>query len=186
MKDLIRMQNLAKRNTLDKEQIKQKSSLIQEKLEQLPEYQEAKAILFYFGVKNEVQTGKMIKSTLEKGKKVFLPKTNFEKRTISIVQINSLENLVETKQGLFEPEGKEETVETIDLIILPGVAFDLEGRRIGQGMGFYDSLLRKTKTNVPLVGLCFEENIEEEIPTESHDIEMNIIITDQKTTRCKK
>jgi len=50
-------------------------------------------------------------------------------------------------------------------------------------MGFYDSLLRKTSTKIPLIGLCFEENLEERIPIESHDVKMNIVITDKKIIR---
>lgn len=186
MKDLIRMQNLAKRNSLNKEEIAKKSTLIQKNLEELPEYQEAKTVLFYYGIKNEVQTKKIIQKAIETGKKVLLPKTEFEKRKMALVEIKSLEDLEKTKQGLLEPKGKKEETNKIDLIILPGVAFDLEGGRLGQGMGFYDSLLRKTATEVKLAGLSFEENIEEKVPTESHDIKMDIIITDKKTTRCTK
>ena len=123
----------------------------------------------------------LIEKALSLGKRVCLPATNFEKKAMVPREINSLEEVAETSQGLFEPK-TQKPVETkeINLIIIPGVAFDRTGARIGRGMGFYDSLLRKTSTKIPLIGLCFEENLEEKIPTESHDIKMDIVITDKQ------
>ena len=74
----------------------------------------------------------------------------------------------------------------LDLVIVPGVAFDETGGRIGRGKGFYDALLRKTSTKVPLIGLCFEENLEKNIQCESHDVKMDIVVTDEQVIRCKE
>ncbi len=186
MKQITRLKNLAKRNSLSKKEIEEKSNAIQKLVEELPEFKKAKCIILYYGVNNEVETNKLIEKAIALEKRVALPATNFEKRAMVPREINSLEELKETTQGLFEPK-TQKPVESkeIDLIIIPGVAFDKAGSRIGRGMGFYDSLLRKTSTKTPLVGLCFEENLEESIPTESHDVKMDIVITDKETIRCK-
>ena len=185
MKEIIRMENLSKRNSFSKQEIGKKSRQIEESLVSLPEFEKAKAVMAYYGVKNEVKTRSLIEKALKAGKKVALPTTNFEKKTITPIQITSLEQL-ETRQGLAEPTGKNAMkTSEFDLIIVPGVAFDKKGGRIGRGKGFYDELLRKTGTKVLLVGLCFEENLEESLPSESHDIKMDLIITDRQTIRCR-
>jgi 5-formyltetrahydrofolate cyclo-ligase len=184
MKEIARMQNLAKRNSLPAEKLEKKSALIGEKLLALPEFQKAEKLMLYFSIKNEVGTRPLIKECLKQGKQVFLPKTEFEKKKIILTQISSIEEVKKTRQGLFEPIGaKTAKASELDLIVVPGVAFDREGNRIGMGRGFYDELLRKTSTKVKLVGLCFEENLAEEVPTESHDVKMNLIVTDKQVIR---
>lgn len=187
MKEIARLRNLERRNTLSAKQVGEKSRLIGERLLALPEYGKAKAILIYFGVNNEVETKGIIENALGAGKRVFLPVTDFEKRKILPVEIASLGELRRTKQGLLEPPpGKEAKWDAIDLIVVPGVAFDCCGNRIGTGKGFYDSFLRRTNTKIPLVGLCFEENLEELLPCESHDVRMNLILTEKQAIRCKR
>jgi len=183
MKQIARMRNLAKRNSLTKKEVGEKSLLIGEMFLALPEFKESKSVMFYFGVRNEPETKNIIEKALQMGKKVSLPVTNFEERKMKAVEISSAEGLRKTRIGLVEPSGGEEVKpEQLDLIVMPGVAFDRAGGRIGMGKGFYDSMLRKS-TRVKLVGLCFEENLEERIPSESHDVKMNIIVTDKQVIR---
>jgi len=187
MKEISRLQNLAKRNSLSKQQVERKSQAIQERFLDLPEFKNAQAIMLYFSIKNEAKTKGIIEKTLQLGKKVVLPVTNFENRKIVPTELGSLKELKKTRQGLFEPTGKNQVkTSELQLVVVPGIAFDTQGSRIGTGKGFYDSLLRRTTTKVPLVGLCFEENLEEALPKESHDVKMDIIVTDKKVIRCKK
>ena len=103
------------------------------------------------------------------------------------MEISSLEELHKTNKGLYEPKTQRPIMTSeLDLVIVPGVAFDKTGSRIGRGKGFYDSLLRKTSTKVPLVGLCFEENLEKNIQCESHDVKMDIVVTEEQVIRCKE
>jgi len=184
MKEIARMQNLAKRNSMPGEKVEKKSSLIREKLLALSEFQKSEKLMLYFSVKNEAGTRQLIKEALGQGKQVFLPKTIGSNKMVP-VQISSIEEAKKTKQGLFEPAGKKEAKpSSLDLIVVPGVAFDMQGNRIGMGLGFYDELLRKTSTRVRLVGLCFDENLVESLPTESHDVKMNLIVTDKQVIRC--
>ncbi len=184
MKEIARLKNLSKRNSLTKKQVEQKSNEVQKLVEELPEFKKAKCIMLYYGVHNEVETKELIEKALELGKRVALPATNFEKRAMVAREIDSTKELAETKQGLFEPKTQKPIeAKEIDLIIIPGVAFDKTCSRIGRGMGFYDSLLRKTSTKIPLIGLCFEENLEEKLPTESHDVKMNIVVTEKQVIK---
>ncbi len=179
MKELLRMQNLQKRNSLNAGEIEQKSTVIQARLFSLSEFKRAKTILCYAGVKSEVQTKKMIMDAMALGKIIAVPKSDFEKKTMKAVQIGSLADLEETKFGLFEPKnGKEIPAEEFDLIIVPGIAFDLQGTRLGYGGGFFDKFLQKTKKTAVKIGLAFETNIEEKIPSASHDVKMDKIISE--------
>lgn len=184
MKEIARMRNLAKRNSLSKKEVKEKSRLIAQAFTELPEFAQAKTAMFYYGIENEPETREIIEKALEMGKKVSLPVTDFEKRTMKTIEISSTNELKENKFGLVEPVGEKKVeANSLDLIVMPGVAFDREGNRIGRGKGFYDSMLRKTNTGVILIGLCFEENLEENIPSQSHDVKMNIIVTDKEVIR---
>lgn len=187
MKAILRLQNLAKRNQLSKREVAEKSRIIQESILALPEFRQAKTIMLYFGIDNEVETSALIEKSLLLGKKVCLPVTDFEKKHVKAIEISSLSELRQTGSGLLEPTGeKEADPGKLSLIFLPGVAFDKKGNRIGRGGGYYDSLLRKVSTKVLLIGLCFEENLEESIPAESHDVKMDLVITDRQTIRCKE
>lgn len=184
MKQIARMENLAKRNSLSGAKLEKKSRLITESLLALPEFRQAKRVMMYFPLKNEAGTSELVKKTLEMGKEVFLPKTDFGKRLIVPTRVSSPEALERTAQGLVEPkDGQAARASELDLIIVPGVAFDRQGNRIGMGRGFYDLLLRKVSRKVKLVGLCFEENLEESLPVESHDVKMDLIVTDKQVIR---
>ncbi|MFA4855468.1 MAG: 5-formyltetrahydrofolate cyclo-ligase [archaeon] len=187
MKEITRMQNIAKRNSLTKEQVESKSKCIEERLAALPEFAKAKTVMLYYGISHEVETRGLIERALKAGKRVALPATNFEKKAMVPLEISSLEELHKTNKGLFEPKTQRPVMTSeLDLVIVPGVAFDKTGGRLGRGKGFYDALLRKTSTKVPLIGLCFEENLEKSLPCESHDVKMDIVVTDEQAIRCKE
>jgi 5-formyltetrahydrofolate cyclo-ligase len=183
MKELTRMRHLQLRNSLAGCEIRKKSLAIKEKLLSLPEYRRAKSILFYASIGNEPATGEMIKAALGEGKKVAVPITSFRDRSICLSEIASLDDLEKKESGLIEPKKEKicsTPLEKIDLVVVPGVCFDLEGYRIGYGGGFYDRLLRKAPRKTVLVGLCFEENLEQRLPRQSHDAKINKIITEKR------
>ncbi len=189
MKQLLRLQHMQKRNSLTKRQLSEKSKRIADSFLQLPETRKAKMILLYVGVGSEVQTAGLIERLLQQGKRLVVPLTDFKKKQIKLSEIRGLHELEEKKFGLMEPRKeilREVKPSLLQLAVVPGIAFDTQGSRLGTGYGFYDKLLRKISTAVPLVGLCFEENLEERLPAESHDVKMNIIVTDKQVIRCKR
>jgi len=180
MKEHIRKEIKEKRRKHSKEEQRKKSKEIKERLFGLPEYRDAKTVLFYVSYNGEVFTHDIIKDAL-KDKKVVVPISNLEDNTLSLSVLESWDDLELGSYGILEPKKeclREISIDDIDLIIVPGVAFDLNRNRMGHGKGYYDKLLEKTKATT--VGLCFEFQLVDKIPTESHDIPVDIIITEER------
>jgi 5-formyltetrahydrofolate cyclo-ligase len=186
MKQIARMRNLEKRNCLSDRQVAEKSWKIAAYFFELPEAKKAKTMMVYVGVKKEARTAELIKQLLSEGKRIAVPLTDFKKKEIVLSELKDINELEEKPHGLLEPkQGAVRALQPseIDLVVVPGVAFDRQGTRIGTGYGFYDKLLRKIPSKVPLVGFCFEENLDEQLPRESHDVRMTVIITDKQVLR---
>ena len=180
MKEKLRKEIKEKRKKHSKEENRKKSKEIKERLFGLKEFRDAGRVLFYVSYSGEVFTHEMIKQAL-KDKKVVLPISNKHDNTLSLSIIKSWDDLEIGSYGILEPKKeciKDVQIDDIDLIIVPGVAFDLNGNRMGHGKGYYDKLLEKTKAIT--VGLAFEFQLVEKIPTELHDKPVDIIITEKQ------
>ena len=195
-KDLIRKDILQKRDDLSVYKIEVKSREIFEELIAKPEYIEASNILTYASVRNEVKTDEIILDALALGKRVFCPKVTDKKNGImKFVRIYEPENLAEGYYGIREPEitdeseifdpdlyADESNVRRTDgevagktIVIVPGVAFDERGNRIGYKGGFYDRFLPKV-SYADTVALCYKIQIVDEIIPSEHDIPIKSII----------
>jgi len=180
MKEKTRKKLLLQRKALSKTEILKKSSNIKEKLFGLKKYKDAKTVLFYISYNGEVFTHDMIRQAL-KDKKVVVPISNKEDFSLSLSELKSWDDLEISSYDILEPKKdcvKEISIDEIDLIIVPGVGFDLKGNRLGHGKGYYDRLLEKTKAKT--VGLAFEFQIVENIPTDSNDVPVDIIVTEER------
>ena len=175
MKQAIRKQILKERDSLTEKEIKEKSKLIEEKLFSLPEYKKAKTVSFFVSFGSEVYTHDMIKEAL-KEKEVCVPVVQGD--YILLSKINGFGDLdKQGKYGILEPSSIIEIdKELVDLIIVPGVAFDKKGYRIGYGRGYYDKLLKEF--NGKTIGLAFSLQIVNKIPKEEHDIRVDKVITE--------
>jgi len=150
----------------------------------LPEYAAASTVMFYVDVRTEVKTRDFLPVALLHGKKVVVPWC----RADGQLELFWLEKMDELSVGMYkilEPRAelrdlpeKKVTPEELDLVMVPGVAFDRNGARMGHGFGYYDKLLEHTRPSTPLVALAFECQLFEEIPTAAHDIFMDKIITE--------
>ncbi|MDP1758755.1 MAG: 5-formyltetrahydrofolate cyclo-ligase, partial [Thermodesulfovibrionales bacterium] len=90
--------------------------------------------------------------------------------------------------GILEPSVSEKRltkINDINLVIIPGAAFDASGNRLGYGAGFYDKLLAEIKNKIPIVTPAYEEQIVENIPSEPHDVKVSKIVTDKRVIECK-
>jgi 5-formyltetrahydrofolate cyclo-ligase len=134
-----------------------KSKSIAGKLFRLPEFKKAKKILFYISFDAEVQTREMIKKALAKGKQILVPVCKQKKKKIVPCFVSQIETgLMKGAYGISEPKQKfPGSLEDLDLIIVPGLAFDKEGRRLGRGLGYYDRFLKTISTDIPKIGLAF-------------------------------
>lgn len=186
MKNVIREDILRKRNQIPPEIRYIKNMLIKQKFFSLPEFHDAEVVLFYASFRSEVDTSIIIKESLQIKKQVVVPKVDTKRHKLILYQINNFEELKPGFMGIPEPISlRERTVdiETIDLIVVPGIAFDYSGNRLGYGEGYYDILLSEVNKKIPIVALAFEEQLVESIPSETHDIKVDIIVTDKKILR---
>lgn len=175
----IRKSIIAKRD-LKKEENSLKDSKIFNNLVSLNSYKRAKKVFVYIGFGSEINTKSLIEIMLKEGKEVFVPKV-LEEEMIAL-KITSLNNLIESKFKILEPVGEKSDIdgEEFDLIIMPGVAFDRSGNRIGYGKGYYDKYLKDIKSDIKKIALAYELQLIEEIETEEHDLKVDSIITENE------
>ena len=153
---------------------------------QLPEYLDARTVMFYVDVRTEVRTRHNLQAALDSGKKIVVPWClDGELELFHLENMDELEvgmyKILEPRSELREVEAKSIDVAELDLVMVPGVAFDRRGARMGHGKGYYDKLLQHARHDAPLVALAFECQLFPEIPTEDHDIFMDKILTEQAT-----
>jgi len=151
------------------------SEKIIKKLIETTEFRTAGSVLLYMPINNEVDTRDLFQT------KKFIALPVIKDNNIIISRAGT-----EFKKGMYnvlEPEVTEEVKpDKIDLAIVPGLAFDRKGNRIGYGKGYYDRLLEKIRT--PKIALAYSYQMVEKIPAEPHDIQVNIIITEKEVIHC--
>ena len=160
------------------------SSLICQKFVALPQYAAAGTVMFYVDVRTEVRTRHYLPEALTHGKRIVVPYcVEGELELFHLASMDELEigmyKILEPKAELRNLPGKRLEPADLDLIMVPGVAFDRTGGRMGHGFGYYDKLLEHARPDAPLVALAFECQLFPEIPTQQHDIYMDSIITEQ-------
>lgn len=149
-------------------------------------YKKSKNIFIYIGFGSEINTKDIISCFFNDNKSVYVPKTNIETKEMNAVKIDSFENLVENRYGILEPNNDEEILnkKDLDLIILPGVAFDYDGGRVGYGGGYYDRYLESISKSITKVALVYDFQLLDKVPCEDHDIKADYIITEKRIIEC--
>lgn len=180
-KEEIREKLLKQLRSQDEEQRRIKSQEIKKKLFSHPEHKRAKTVMFYIAEDIEVDTEDMIKDNLRHGKKVVVPITVVSRNElIASLLVDYDKELTKGPYGILEPKSdfaRPVPLKMIDLVIVPGVAFDKEGNRLGHGTGYYDRFLSKMPKDVPTIGLAFNFQIVDPLPTFSHDISVKEILS---------
>ena len=142
----------------------------------------------YVDFDNEVRTKDMIKDCIDKGKRVVIPFIRSKDRAIILSEVKDIDKELEPSTfGILEPaKGYLRPVpyNEIDTVVVPGVAFDAKGGRLGYGGGYYDRLLINVNRKAHLIGLAFEFQILKEVPQQSHDIVLESIITEKRIINC--
>lgn len=184
MKNKIRQDILKIRKKLSSKTIDDKSNFIYHHLKKLSLYENAQNIMVYIDFRNEVRTNQIIDDLLSSNKNVIIPiSVPKTKEMILSKVLDPKKELIEGTYGILEP--KEEYIRKIDssiidLILVPGVAFDSKGHRIGYGGGYYDRFLDTLKKHIPTVALAFDLQIIERVPYDPFDKKMDYIITETK------
>lgn len=187
-KKILRNKILYIRNSLDKE-IKDKMDYeIYNKLINSELYLKAKNIFIYISFDKEIETKRIINKALNDEKNVYIPKIYRHDKSMKAIRLKSFEDLKENSMGILEPIDDSDYInkEEIDLIIVPGVVFDLNGNRIGYGGGYYDRYLEDISEINNKVVLAYDLQVVDFIESESHDINIDYIITNTKFRKILK
>ncbi len=153
----------------------------------MPEYVAAKTILYYVDAGSEVRTRHMLPEALAGGKRIVVPYCIVETNELELFLLEDMSELVEGAYKILEPKvelrsqpGKIVAPEDLDLVMVPGTAFDVSGGRMGQGKGYYDRMLARVRPNAPLVAIAFDCQIFDAIPVASHDVFMDKVLTESR------
>ena len=169
---------------LPEKELSQKTKEIENRLFEFANFLEAKIALLYINNENEVFSKDIIKRTFDYNKIVVLPLTNAGTKKINLYKVDNIDShLKKGLDGILEPDPQQckvVPVDCIDIAIIPGIAFDEKGGRIGPGDGFYDRLIPNLPITTRKVALALDDQIISHVPTESHDRYVDIIITENR------
>ncbi|NPB05253.1 MAG: 5-formyltetrahydrofolate cyclo-ligase [Aquificae bacterium] len=185
LKEHLRRELIERRRRLPEEERRRQSASIVERLKKLPAFKRAKTVLLYYPLGGEVDLRPLLEELLKDPKKVLLlPKTTVDGRMVA-VEVNDKAVLKKGRHGVVEPlGGRIFKPEKVDLVVVPGVAFDERGCRLGRGGGFYDRFLPRVKGFK--VGVAYDFQLLKEVPCEEHDAPLDAVITPTKVYYRKK
>ncbi len=175
----LRKRILNIRNNMLLEDVEKNSSIIMGKIFNTDIYKQSKVVFTYMDFNKEVMTSKLIKQMLCEKKRVIIPYTDTMNTELIPSEITKEADLKLNSFGYYEPVSVMPVdTEEIDLVIVPGVVFDKQLNRIGFGKGYYDRILIKLNPNAVKIAVAHDFQVLESIPTENHDIKMDMIITE--------
>lgn len=184
-KQALRRSALAARDAMTPEDRTRLSAAICARARELPELVNARTVMIFASFRTEIDTGPLLAWALEHGKAVCLPRI-VAPRTMLSYRINDAETDLEPGTwGIPEPTHACALVDPtdVDVVVVPGSAFDCDGHRCGYGGGFYDNYLPLTREGTPRVALAFEAQIVDELPCEAHDLPVTVIVTEERIIR---
>ena len=186
-KSEARKEALKLRRQLSPREVQALSASVRENLLHLPEYNASQIIACYVAKQHEVQTAEILKMALASGKRIVVPRSDPVSFSLTFHEIHGLDELQLGNFGVLEPAQDSKTISLtkVDLVIVPVVAWDSRGNRMGYGMGYFDRAL-KDKGKVRCVGLAFEIQLRDPLPTSSTDIPLDMIITEKRVVRFEK
>jgi 5-formyltetrahydrofolate cyclo-ligase len=184
-KKTLRNQLRERLEALAPDDIRRRSEAACERLIELPEYRRADALMLFLSTPHEIDTTPLAVRAWDDGKRVLAPAVFWEQRRMLPVEIRSLSSDVRAgPSGIREPAGdRTAAIGEIDLVVVPGLAFDQAGNRLGRGRGFYDRFLAHRDFRATICALAFEEQLVERLPAEPHDMRIHILVTDAAVRR---
>jgi 5-formyltetrahydrofolate cyclo-ligase len=188
-KNSLRQEVLAKRDAISQATRQAYTVDLLVNISSLPEWKKANTVLLYLGIKTEFDPTPLVEAALSMEKMVVLPRILKAENRLEIRQIQSLDqDLVSGVWGLREPDPSscpEIEPAKLDFVLVPGVAFDLQGNRMGYGAGFYDRLLSDQRLVAPRISAFFSEQLVDQVPHEAHDLPVDIMVMPRQILRAR-
>ncbi len=176
---------LHRRRSLPPELCLRWSGQAQQRLTSLPDFERAASVAVYSPVLNEVFTEAIFDAGRDCGKRMVYPRVR--EGLLEFVSVGDRGRLQRGAFGILEPSGEADvSLGEVDLLIVPGVAFDEKGYRIGFGKGFYDRALHAGERPPLVVGFCYDFQLLPSLPVEDHDVAMDMVVTERRDVRCSK
>jgi 5-formyltetrahydrofolate cyclo-ligase len=165
------------------------SRIICDQITAHPAYRQAETVMWYIHCRSEVRTGPTLLQEIPTDKRIVIPYCTKDEQgynKLGLWRLEDFAELVPGMWGILEPPkerwgeaGKEIAPDQLDCIIVPGVAFDRHGGRLGNGAGYYDRLLRCVRADAVLIGACYESQLLDRVAMESHDVAMDFVMTEK-------
>ena len=157
----------------------------------LDAYHQARTVMFYVDMRSEVRTRAYLPTALAAGKRIVVPYCLPDQLGLfRLADLDELETgvfrILEPRSDLRGVPEKRVTAGELDLVVVPGLAFDRRGARLGYGAGYYDKLLRQVRPDTRLWALAFECQLFSELPVEAHDVLVDQVITEQTIYVCQQ
>jgi 5-formyltetrahydrofolate cyclo-ligase len=159
----------------------ERSCRIAERLWGLEAFWRAKRVLFYAAGGGEVETLPLLERWIEEGRKVILPRVEGE--GMILVEVDGLKDLAPGFRGLLEPKtdrGRVVPWAEVEIALVPGLAFDLDGNRLGRGGGHYDRTLARVDPKALTIGLAFDFQVVDRLPVEARDVPVDCVVTESR------
>ena len=175
---------LALRRGLPAAECLTRSRLVWDRVARLACYQRADWVLGYMAFDHEVLTDGLIRQAMASGKHIVLPLVRADRPQLALYAVEDLDrDLTPGYRGILEPRprrAREVAPGALDLALVPGVAFDMWGGRLGFGVGFYDRLLGRLPREVPKLGMAFDFQVIPRLPLQPHDVMLDAIVTESR------
>lgn len=183
-KRALRRAVLARRDALALEERSELSRRIADRILAMSEVAPARIVMAFWSFGSEVETAPLLRRLHESGTRVVLPR--IEAGDLLAVSYVPGDPVASTRFGAMEPSSERAVVpEEVDAVVVPGVAFDRRGARVGYGRGFYDRFLARTRPGVPAIAIAFGLQVVERVPEGRMDRRLDAIVTEDEVIRCR-
>ena len=179
IKQGLRQAFLERRASLEPAAREKASAAINNRLLESAEYERAATIAAYMPLAEEVDVRPLIDRAMDAGKKIMVPRVNHQETGLDYCYLGSVDDLEEGPYGILEPAGPPDSTADLDLIVVPALAFDMHGHRLGYGAGYYDRFLKTVEAT--LIGVSFDAQMIDILPVAEHDVAVDKIVTETRT-----
>ncbi|MBN8467112.1 5-formyltetrahydrofolate cyclo-ligase [Corallococcus exiguus] len=181
----LREELTARRKAMTNDLIDERGLKVQSRFLASPYYQNARTVALYAPIRGEVPTRDILIAALQDEKIVCYPLSHVHGRILAFRAIKSESELEPGRLGVREPTNSSDliAVDQIDLFVVPGLGFSPDGKRLGRGGGYYDATLKAASSRSRRVGLAFNDQIVQVLPTTIDDVDMDQIVTESQTLR---